>query len=134
MAKVLIVEDEMLVALHLEGIVSDLGFEPVGIAADAAQAAQLNGLQPDIALVDLNLRDGPTGPEIGRRLAANGVAVVFLTANPDQLGAGVEGALGVMGKPCDDDCVSAALGYALARRSGHAASPPGTMRVFPNAA
>ena len=130
MAKVLIVEDEMLVALHLEGIVSDLGFEPVGIASDAAQALELHDAKPDIALVDLNLRDGPTGPEIGRRLALNGVSVVFVTANPGMLGRGVRGTLGVMSKPCDDESVSDALNYALAHRNGVAAAPPPDMRTF----
>ena len=97
--KVLIVEDETLVACGLEMLFEDLGRQPVGIATDAAQALDLASAGPEIAFVDVNLRDGPTGPTIGARLAQNGVKVVFLTANPSQLGAGAPGAVGILTKP-----------------------------------
>ena len=129
-AKVMIVEDEMLVACHLESVVEDLGFEPVGIAADTAQARELGERRPDIALVDLNLRDGPTGPAIGAWLGELGVTVVFVTANPSALGRGVPGALGVMGKPCDDEGVFAALDFAARRRRGEPAPPPAGLVAF----
>ncbi len=130
MTRVMIVEDEMLVAFHLESIVEDLGFEPVGIATDTREAHALCGARPDIALVDLNLRDGPTGPAIGRWLGGEGVSVVFVTANPAMLGAGVVGTLGVVSKPCDDGCLQAALTYACDRRQGRATAPPARMRAF----
>ena len=79
-ARILIVEDEMLVAIELEGLLEDLGHDPVGIVPDL-QAAELYFDEAlDLALVDLNLRDGLTGPEIGKRLGERGVTVVFVTA------------------------------------------------------
>ena len=67
--KVLIVEDEIFVALEIEQIVEDAGFGVGAIAADRA-AALAHARDCDIALVDLNLRDGPTGPQIGMELAS----------------------------------------------------------------
>ena len=130
-AKILIVEDEMLVAIELEAILEDLGHAPVGIAADLADAISLFDQSLDLALVDLNLRDGLTGPEIGKRLSARGVPVLFITANPRQLGDGVAGTIGVLTKPTDAQTVRAAVNYALSRRNGdRSISPPPSLRLF----
>ena len=130
-AKILIVEDEMLVAIELEAILEDLGHQPVGIASDLADAEQLSCQSLDLALVDLNLRDGLTGPEIGKRLCARGVTVLFITANPRQLGDGVAGTIGVLTKPTDDETVRAAIDYALGVRNGdHSVSPPSRLKLF----
>ena len=67
-AKILIVEDEILVALDMEMAIEEMGHTPIGIAPDAEVAATLANEQPDIALVDLNLRDGLTGPQIARHI------------------------------------------------------------------
>lgn len=130
MGRVLIVEDEILVALDIEDVVSEMGFNPVGIAADTAAARRL-GPQADIALVDLNLRDGLTGIDIGRHLASDhNLSVVFLTANPAQLGKGVPGTVGVITKPADPQTVVNSLRYAADRRAGRASEPPKGLLLF----
>lgn len=131
-AKVLIVEDEMLVAASLEATLEDHGFACIGIAPDTAAALTLAARErPDLALVDLNLRDGETGAEIGMRLAADhGATVLFVTANPRRLGPGVPGTLGVLTKPCEEDTVAAALAFALRWRTEKGARPPPAMRIF----
>ena len=129
-ARILIVEDEMLVAIELEALLEDLGHDPVGIVPDL-QAAELYFDEAlDLALVDLNLRDGLTGPEIGKRLGERGVTVVFVTANPSLLGNGVAGAIGVITKPTDGQTVKAAVDYALGLREGRLVSPPPALRLF----
>lgn len=131
--KVLIVEDEFIVALSLQQTLSDLGFETVGIAADAATAKRLAEEHPDYALVDVNLRDGATGPLIGQRLAEeHGVVVLFLTANPAQLGEGIRGTVGVLSKPIGEEMVERALDFLVNHRLGKVASPPPAMRLFAN--
>lgn len=45
-ARIMIVEDETLVALELEAILGDLGYMPVGIAGDAPSALRLAAKQP----------------------------------------------------------------------------------------
>ena len=129
-AKILIVEDEMLVALETEWILEDLGHEPVGIAPDLESAESFFGQPLDLALVDLNLRDGLTGPEIGERLSANGVTVLFITANPRVLGEGIAGTIGVMTKPTDPESVKAAVDYALGVRTGHPVAAPASLQLF----
>lgn len=123
-ARILIVEDEFLVALNLERVIEDLGHEPVGIAPDQESALELADEEPDVALVDLNLRDGLTGPQIGKMLSDRGISVIYVTANPRILGDGVPGTLGVMPKPCDGRTIAGALDYALLRRRGVAVMPP----------
>lgn len=126
----MIVEDEILVAANLEATLEDLGYEPIGIAPDMDAAMSLADAHPDLALVDVNLRDGETGAQIGARLSRHGVAVLFLTANPRALGAGVPGTLGVVAKPYDEDVICAILDYALKRRDGAAPPPPPYLTEF----
>ncbi|WP_421935050.1 response regulator [Phenylobacterium sp.] len=127
--RVLIVEDEILVAMELEETLSELGHTVVGIAPDRRSFEALAGEGVDVALVDLNLRDGETGVEIGRALAQrHGAAVIFLTANPGLLEDGVAGTIGVLPKPASRHAVAAVVDYA-ARRSPML-SPPGELRLF----
>jgi DNA-binding response OmpR family regulator len=120
----------MLVAFELESLLEDLGHEPVGIVPDV-QAAELYFDEAlDLALVDLNLRDGLTGPQIGQRLGERGVTVVFITANPSLLGSGIAGAIGVITKPTDEETVKAAVDYALGVREGRKLDPPRALRLF----
>ena len=129
-AKILIVEDEMLVALELEAILHDSGFEPLGIAPDLCTAEEYFDQSIDLALVDLNLRDGLTGPQIGKMLGDKGVTVLFLTANPRLLGDGIAGTVGVLTKPTDSETVRRAVDYALGVREGRQASPPHSLKLF----
>ncbi|KQN05329.1 MULTISPECIES: response regulator [unclassified Sphingomonas] len=131
MPTVLIVEDEMLVATDLEASLEELGYRPVGIAADMPKAAQLAQMRPDVALVDCNLRDGLTGPQIGRMLGCTyGTTVIFLTANPRLLEGGVEGTLGVVSKPCGYDSVGQIVEFAVRARAGDRSAPPMGMKLF----
>ena len=75
----LIVEDEIFVALDLERILTDAGYTGGGIAADRASALKA-ALGCGIAFVDVNLRDGPTGPDIAKSIAREyGIKVVFVS-------------------------------------------------------
>lgn len=122
--RVLIVEDELLVALELQHVLEDLGCDVVGIAPDSRRARDLAQRDVDIALVDLNLRDGPTGPDVGVELVDRGITVLFMTANPSLLGEGVPGAVGVLPKPVEQDEVKAAAAYITAMRQGLSPPPP----------
>jgi len=128
--RALIVEDEILVALDIENALNALGIEVVGIAADSPSALALaQGV--DFALVDINLRDGQTGPTIGRTLARDyGVSVIFVTANPSVLGEGVEGTMGVMSKPFSDASISATVSYLTMRAAETDVTPPPGLHLF----
>lgn len=83
--KALIVEDEVLVAWHLEALLEDLGHEVCAVAAhvDAAMSAFAEFL-PDLVFMDVNLGSGPNGIEVARRLRlVREVPIVFVTAYTD---------------------------------------------------
>jgi CheY-like chemotaxis protein len=102
----MIVEDEIFVALDLERILMDAGYSVAAIAADR-EGALTAAAQCDFAFVDINLRDGPTGPEIAEAIARDyGVKVVFVTANPSQIGNA--DCLGYIRKPFSDAAILAA--------------------------
>lgn len=110
-ATALIVEDEIFVALDLERILIDAGYAVKAIAADRTGALEA-AADCSFALVDINLRDGPTGPELARTLAQDyGLKVVFVTANPGQI-ANPSGALGYVRKPFSADAIRAAAAVA----------------------
>ena len=110
-ATALIVEDEIFVALDLERILVDAGYAVKAIAADRIGALEA-AADCSFALVDINLRDGPTGPELARTLAQDyGLKVVFVTANPGQI-AEPSGALGYVRKPFSADAILAAAAVA----------------------
>lgn len=129
--KVLVVEDEILVATELESLLVDFGHEPIGIASDSRQALEL-APDAELAFVDLNLTDGPTGVELGRALAQRGVTVIYMTANPEQLGDGVPGTVGVIAKPVNNAELRQSIDYAIAVRGKPpiTALPPRRMKLF----
>ena len=130
-ARILIVEDELLIALEMEAIIEEEGHRPVGIATSVSEARQIVATEkPDVALVDLNLADGPTGPDIGRELAQAGVLVIFVTANPRMISHIVPGILGVVEKPVQGDDIVDVVSYAVAHRNGASMSPPGVLRFL----
>lgn len=101
-------------ALQLEDILADGGHAVVGTVPDMASLAML-GDTPDVALVDLNLRDGLTGPAIARQLAVRfGSRVIYVTANPGQIDAPAATAVGVVQKPFTSRSILAAIAYAMA--------------------
>jgi len=109
---VLIVEDEILVALQLEGILLDAGHSVVGIVPDHASLHHTSN-PPQVALVDLNLRDGPTGPAIARRLSEMfGTKIVYVTANPQQIGEPAPTAVAIVEKPFSQPAILAAIACA----------------------
>ena len=119
--RVLLVEDEAMVALNLEALVEDLGHTVTGVAASREQALDLAGCAPpQVAVVDVNLLDGRTGPQIADRLAAAfGTVVVIATGNPEGIVSG--GAVfAVLRKPYTDEALAEII-----RRAADAAARRG---------
>lgn len=110
----MIVEDQALLAMELELVLGESGCDVVGCAMDKAGAFVVAERErPDLALIDVNLLDGLTGPQIAQRLVSEfGCAVVFLTANPEQIPDGFAGALGAVSKPFDEATIRAVIVFA----------------------
>lgn len=122
----------MLVALDLQHMLEELGYRVVGIAPDHRSAQACAQAHPiDLALVDINLRDGATGPDIAAELAEkHGVLIIFVTGNIG-MAPRVSGALGAMGKPITPKSLAAAIAYASAVRDGSGAvEAPAELQAF----
>lgn len=77
--RVLVVEDEVIVAMQLEDLLTDLGCEIVGTACrldEALEMAESDGI--DLAVLDVNLNGRSVCP-VARRLSDRGVPVVYAT-------------------------------------------------------
>ncbi len=84
-ATVLIVEDQMLIAWHLNDLIEGAGHRVLAIARDPAEAMEAAAKQrPDLALMDVRLHGGTSGLEAARMLyECWGVRSIFLSANLD---------------------------------------------------
>lgn len=77
--RVLVVEDEVMVAWLLEDLLADLGYAIVGPAARVNQALAMIETEPiDVAVLDVNL-NGEMSYPVADALAARGVPFVFVT-------------------------------------------------------
>jgi CheY-like chemotaxis protein len=84
--RVLIVEDEAIIAMYLEMLVADFGHIVCG-TADSASAAvdQAADHRPDLVLMDIRLAHGSSGIDAARELhARQGLRCIFLSANLDE--------------------------------------------------
>ncbi len=83
--KILIIEDEALVARELKARLGNMGYEVVGVALDAAAIELARKTQPDLLLTDIHLKAGEDGIRVARVIQAErDVPVVFLTAYSDE--------------------------------------------------
>ncbi|WP_209348516.1 response regulator [Pontixanthobacter sp. CEM42] len=85
---VLIIEDEPLISMQLEDLVSSLGHDICGTAATRTQAQQVIAENtPGLVLADIQLADGSSGLDaVDDILKAMGsVPVIFITAYPERL-------------------------------------------------
>ena len=77
--RILVVEDEVIVAMLIEDILADLGADVVGPATRNAQALELLAQGPvDAAILDVNL-GGETSDPTARELRARGIPFAFAT-------------------------------------------------------
>jgi CheY-like chemotaxis protein/DNA-directed RNA polymerase specialized sigma24 family protein len=85
--EVLIIEDEPLIAMQLEDLVTDLGHTVVGTAATRTQAEKIFAeRRPALVLADIQLADGSSGIDaVDQMLKLGDVPVIFITAYPEKL-------------------------------------------------
>ena len=124
--RVLVVEDEGLLAMQLEDMLRAAGHHVSGWATSLDEAKRLvDGIDFDIAFVDVHLADGPTGIEVAEYIDERSAAtVVFMTANAKRLPSDLAGAVGVISKPY----TQAGFGAALRYLAEGIRTPPPTLR------
>ena len=77
--RILLIEDESMVAMLMEDMLADLGHEVCATAADMAQAVQMATTGSfDLAIIDVNLDGQPSYP-VAELLASRGIPFAFAT-------------------------------------------------------
>ena len=115
-SRVLIIEDEPIIALDIENLVTELGHEVVAkstTAKDAVKQAHLK--KPGLILADINLGEGGSGIDaVSEILASFDVPVIFITAYPERLLTGERPEpTYLIAKPFLPETVQATVGQAL---------------------
>ncbi|PRY22153.1 response regulator receiver protein [Aliiruegeria haliotis] len=115
--RVMIIEDEVLIAMDLQSIVESLGHTVTGIARTKDEAVALGkASEPDLILADIRLADDSSGIDAVNELleASPQVPVIFITAYPERLltGERPEPAF-LIAKPFNQQQVISAVGQAM---------------------
>lgn len=86
-SRVMVIEDEPIIAMDIQSIVEDLGHDCTGIADTRARAVALaRETKPDLILADIQLADGSSGIDAVRDILPDlPVPVIFITAYPERL-------------------------------------------------
>ena len=85
---VMIIEDEAIIAMDLENIISDMGHRVIGVASTRSEAVKLGIADaPDLILADIQLADNSSGIDAVNDLmeALGERPVIFITAFPERL-------------------------------------------------
>jgi CheY-like chemotaxis protein len=115
-SRVLIIEDEPIIALDLENLVTELGHKVVAVAATKDDAvAKAKSERPGLVLADINLGEGGSGIDaVSEILASFDIPVIFITAYPEKLLTGERPEpTYLIAKPFLPETVQATVGQAL---------------------
>jgi DNA-directed RNA polymerase specialized sigma24 family protein/CheY-like chemotaxis protein len=114
---VLIIEDEALIAMDIDSIVTTMGHRVTGIARTHAEAVRLGAKErPDLILADIKLADNSSGIDAVRDLLGTlgEVPVIFITAFPDRLLTGTRPEpTFLIGKPYTEEQLRSAVSQAM---------------------
>ena len=128
--RILVVEDEPLVAFDNESTLGDLGYEVVDTVDRFEDAIALIDREAiDLVLSDLRLQGTKTGLDLARAAKARGVPVLFATGHQLPSDA-AELAIGVLAKPYSERTLKAALESVDRMLAGEQAKPPKGMQLF----
>ncbi|PYE88726.1 response regulator [Phyllobacterium leguminum] len=85
--RIMIIEDEPLIAMDIQQMVESLGHEVVGIARTRQEAVEhYKSARPRMVLADIQLADGSSGLDaVNDILGQNTIPVIFITAFPERL-------------------------------------------------
>jgi len=115
-ARIMIIEDEPLIALDIENLVKEIGHDVVGIAATRKDAVKLaRQTSPGMVLADIQLADGSSGIDaVNDILKELNVPVIFITAYPERLLTGQRAEpTFLVTKPFKPEMVKAVISQAL---------------------
>lgn len=117
--KILIVEDESLVALDISDMLVRLGYDvlPSAITFDEALNSLENAL-PDLVLIDINLGGGKTGLDLGQHIRSKyDIPFIFITSHSDKATVSLAAELhpnGYLVKPFEQEDIYTSIEVAVA--------------------
>src|SRR4029078_8382787 len=110
--RVLVVEDEAIVAMMVEDMLRDLGFVPVGPASTISDGVALAAREAiDVGLLDVNVQ-GERVDRVAQALTARNIPVLFVTGYGQSYSPPIAGSL-VIDKPYTQEGLERALTRAL---------------------
>src|SRR6187402_2041395 len=116
--RILIVEDEPLVAFDNEHFLRDAGYEIVATVDTVPEAVHAIHGDVHLVLADVNLSDGGSGRDVAHAALAKGVPLIFVTGgSPDDARSM---AIGLLTKPYSQRDLLAAIEMVDAKLSGRA--------------
>ncbi|MDP3256373.1 response regulator [Bosea sp. (in: a-proteobacteria)] len=108
--RVFYLEDNPLIVFHIEAMIEDLGHVFSGSLSSFAELKVSFGqFVMDCALVDIDLADGPTGPEAAEWLLNKGIPSIFVTGQAEIAAKHAHISLGTIVKPVADKDMAAKL-------------------------
>jgi len=113
---ILIIEDEPIISMDLEGIVTGMGHEVSAVARTRGEAVKAAGqARPGLVLADIQLADGSSGIDAVKDILGSfSVPVIFITAYPERLLTGERPEpTFLITKPFQERTVKAAISQAL---------------------
>src|SRR5690606_6066062 len=81
--KVIIVEDELLIAEQLEDVLTANDCTVIGVAENLEKASNLLKLKPDFVFLDIQLKNNENGIDFGNTLNQKGIPFIYITANTE---------------------------------------------------
>jgi DNA-binding response OmpR family regulator len=101
MLKVLIAEDDLMIADMSEDVLVERGYEVCGIGRTVAQAVALGRRHlPDLAIIDMRLADGGLGSEVAAQLTdLERLGILYVTGNVSSVDPGNSRGHGCLAKP-----------------------------------
>lgn len=115
--RVLIMEDEPVIAILLEELIEAAGGKPIAISYPSSFDAVMAQGVPDLAILDINTHDG-TSFGIARLLQENGVPFVFASGYGRQVAPGELARVPTLTKPYGLEDLEQALGAAISLLGG----------------
>jgi DNA-binding response OmpR family regulator len=125
MLKVLIAEDDLMIADMIEETLVAHGYEVCGIASTVAEGIALGRLhKPDLAIIDMRLANGGLGTDIASQLDRAHLGILYATGNTSQVLRNVADGDACLAKPYRSEDLMRGLEIVIGIVSTGIASPP----------
>jgi DNA-binding NtrC family response regulator len=129
--RILIVEDEPLIAFDNENMLGDAGYEVVATIDNFDEAiALIDRDKVDLILSDVRLQGDRTGLDLAKAAANRGVPILFVTGHQPADAAAAH-AIGCLAKPYSERSLKGALECVEQVLAGGKAKPPKGMTLYP---